>query len=393
MHGLNARLAIAVVAIAELFGTSLWFSANGVAAALAAEWGIDTAALGHMTSAVQAGFILGTLLLALSGLADRYSPARIFFVASLCGALANLGMTLPGNHLAAAYAWRFLTGLALAGIYPLGMKLVVSWAPQQAGRALGWLVGMLVLGTSLPHLFEAASAYDTWRTTVMLSSALAVLGGCLVLVVGKGPHAVQAPRFSWRVLRAFRHPGFRAAAGGYFGHMWELYALWTVAPLLVRMALPEGGSAAVSAGSFAFIAAGAAGCVLGGLLSDRVGSAQVAFVSLLVSGLLCLLYPLLWKMQLPAIATGILLLVWGAAVVSDSPQFSALIARHAPADAVGSAFAIINGIGFLLTIASISMLTQIWAAFGINALWLLVPGPVLGLILLAPLLRRKYANA
>lgn len=391
---MNARRAVALIALAELLGTSLWFSANGVAGVLAAEWGIDAAALGHLTSAVQAGFITGTLALALTGLADRWPPARIFLAASVFGALANLGFALPGNGFVVACVWRFLTGLALAGIYPLGMKLVVSWAPERAGRALGWLVGMLVLGTSLPHLFQGLDFNPDWRATIALSSALAVIGGLLVLRVGAGPHRNGAARgFNWGgVLRAFHGRKFRAAAGGYFGHMWELYALWTVAPFLMRAALPaDAASATVSLASFAFIAAGGAGCLLGGALSDRLGSARVATVALAVSGALCVLYPLLEGLVggLPRPVAAILLLVWGVAVAADSPQFSALIARHAPPEAVGSALSIVNGTGFLISIVSISLLMPLWEAHAVDALWLLAPGPAVGLLLLRPLPWRR----
>jgi len=389
---MNSRSAVVLIAVAELFGTSLWFTANGVAGALAAEWGIGVVAVGHLTSAVQLGFISGTLLLALSGLADCYPAARIFFVASLFGAAANVGFALPGTTLAGALAWRFCTGLALAGIYPLGMKLVVSWAPERAGRAFGWLVGMLVLGTSLPHLLDALAFSMNWRLTVATASVLAILGGCLVLAIGNGPAHAQTGRFNrGSVLRAFRQPDFRAAAGGYFGHMWELYALWAVAPFMLLHALPaQTPPAIVSLSAFAFIAAGATGCVIGGMASHRIGSARIAFMALLISGLMCLLYPLLavFDIQLPLSVLSLLFLVWGAAVVADSPQFSALVAKHAPPGSIGSALAIVNGIGFFITVVSISLLMPLWREQPESALWLLAPGPFIGLLLLRPLARR-----
>ncbi|MBW3567241.1 MAG: MFS transporter, partial [Proteobacteria bacterium] len=331
-------------------------------------------------------------LLALSGLADRYPASRIFFAASVLGALANLGFTLPGNSLDAALAWRFCTGFALAGVYPLGMKLVVSWSPERAGNALGWLVGMLVLGTSLPHFLDAVSFDLDWRITVNIASMLALAGGVIVLLVGNGPGGVSRTGFNWGgVLRAFRHADFRAAAGGYFGHMWEIYALWTVAPFMLAQALPDATPALVSFGAFIFIAVGAAGCVLGGRLSHRVGSARVGFVALLISGTMCLVYPLLLALEisLPMPVLVVLLLAWSAAAAGDSPQFSALIARHAPREAVGSALAIVNGIGFSITVVSISLLMPLWQQHAANAIWMLVPGPFIGLLLLRPLLRSR----
>lgn len=388
---MTPRRAVVMIALAELFGTSLWFTANGVADALAAQWGAGAVAVGHLTSAVQLGFITGTLLLALSGLADRYPAARIFFVASLIGAACNLGFALPGNTFETALGWRFCTGVALAGIYPLGMKLVVSWAPAQAGRALGWLVGMLVLGTSLPHLLQAVSFDADWRVTVAAASVLAVAGGVLVLTVGSGPNTTTRGRFNWGgVLRAFSKKEFRAAAGGYFGHMWEIYALWAIAPFLIAQSLPAGATAAtISFAAFVFIATGAIGCVLGGVLSERVDSARIGFVALLMSGAMCAIYPLLIAsgMQLPLPLLAALWLLWSAAAAGDSPQFSALVAKHAPPDAVGSALAIVNGAGFLITVVSISLLMPLWQQYLESAIWMLAPGPFIGLLLLRPLLK------
>lgn len=393
---MTPRRAVMMIALAELFGTSLWFTANGVADALAVQWGAGAVAIGHLTSAVQLGFIAGTLLLALSGLADRYPAARIFFVASLVGAACNLGFALPGNTFETALAWRFCTGVALAGIYPLGMKLVVSWAPAQAGRALGWLVGMLVLGTSLPHLLQAMAFDASWRMTVGTASLLAVVGGVMVLVTGNGPNAGSRGRFNWGgVLRAFGKKEFRAAAGGYFGHMWEIYALWAVAPFLIAQALPASAtSATISFMAFVFIAVGAAGCILGGELSARVGSARVGFVALLISGSMCVIYPLLTGsgMHLPLPVLAVLWLVWSAAAAGDSPQFSALIAKHAPPDAVGSALAIVNGVGFFITVVSISLLMPLWQQHVVAAMWMLAPGPFIGLLLLWPLWKRQAAD-
>lgn len=394
---MTPRRAIVMIALAELFGTSLWFTANGVADALAAQWNAGAVAVGHLTSAVQLGFITGTLLLALSGLADRYPASRIFFVASLAGAACNIGFALPGNTFDTALAWRFCTGVALAGIYPLGMKLIVSWAPAQAGRVLGWLVGMLVLGTSLPHLLQAIAFDASSQMTVGTASLLAVIGGVMVLGVGNGPYATSRGRFNWGgVLRAFRKKEFRAAAGGYFGHMWEIYALWAVAPFLIAQALPAGtSSTSISLAAFVFIATGAVGCILGGVLSDRVGSARVGFVALLISGAMCFIYPMLIvsDLHLPLPLLAALWLLWSAAAAGDSPQFSALIAQHAPPDAVGSALAIVNGVGFFVTVVSISLLMPLWQQHAVSAIWMLAPGPLIGLLLLLPLMKRRRGDA
>lgn len=393
MAELSPRRAVVLIAFAELLGTSLWFSANGVGDALLAHWQGNAVLLGQLTSAVQAGFIGGTLLLALTGLADRFAASRIFLAASIFGALANALFVLPGNSFELALLWRFLTGVALAGIYPLGMKLVFRWEPARAGRALGWLVGMLVIGTAFPHFLRAVSIGVSWQFVVAAASLFALLGGLIVLWVGENPGAppTRPVRFRWgQVLKAFAHPGFRAAAGGYFGHMWELYAVWTLVPFLLAALFPALDAAGVSLASFAFIALGGVGCVAGGLASGRFGSARVAFLQLAVSGSICLGLP--WLGSLPPVLLCLLLLAWGVSIAGDSPQFSALVARHAPAESTGSALAIVNGIGFTITVLSISLIAPLWESRQLAVTWLLAPGPALGLLLLSPLLRRERSG-
>jgi MFS family permease len=381
---------VPAIVLAQLFGTSLWFSANSAADDLVRTWGIAPAAIGTLTNAVQLGFILGTLSFAVSGLADRFAASRIFALCALLGALCNAAFALFATDLASGIPLRFAVGLCLAGVYPLGMKLVVSWVPERAGAALAQLVGMLTLGTALPHGIRLAGAGWSWQATILVSSGLALIAAAMIFRLGDGPHLKRRhdapPLRLGQVFYAFSGREFRASALGYFGHQWELYAFWTLVPsLLVVSGLAATQTAALSGLSFAIIGIGALGCVLGGWWSQRAGSARVAATALGLSALCCALFPL--SEAWPAAAKIGLMLFWGASVVADSPHFSALSARACPPEIVGSALAIQNSIGFAITMISIHLGTAWIGDWGSQIAWLLLPGPLLGLIGLYPLWR------
>jgi MFS family permease len=381
-----ARILPAIV-VSQFAGASLWFAANAVLGDLRLAWRLPDDALGYVTSAVQLGFIAGTLAFAFLAVADRFSPRLVFLACALAGALCNAAALAGPMSLGALAALRFATGFFLAGIYPVGMKIASGWYREELGKALGYLVGALVLGTAFPHLLKGLGQAWPWQGVMLGTSLFAAAGGALMaLAVPDDPHLARGAKFDPAALATvFRARGFRASAFGYFGHMWELYAFWAFVPvaLAARLHAP-----AVPAWSFAVIAAGTLGCVAGGMASLRVGSARVAGAQLGASGLCCLASPFLFQAPLPVFLA--FLLFWGVAVVGDSPQFSALNAANAPRDRVGSALTIVNCIGFSLTIPAIQLLNALAATVSIQYLFLLLaPGPALGLLALRPLSGRR----
>jgi MFS family permease len=376
-----------VIVLSQFAGTSLWFAGNAVLGDLQAAWGLAPAALGYATSAVQLGFIAGTLTFAFFAIADVVSPRIVFFICSVLGALFNVGVYAFGEGLLTLLAFRFLTGFFIAGIYPVGMKIASGWYQRDLGNALGLLVGALVVGTAFPHLLRGVGQTLPWGTVLLAVSGIAVLGGLAMLAfVPDGPHLAKGAKFDPRALAViFRSRDFRASCFGYFGHMWELYGFYAFVPVLLAAYAASRGSLNVPLWSFVVIAAGFIGCAAGGLVSLRAGSARVAFTQLAASGACCVLSPLAFNAPAPLFLA--FLVFWGIVVVGDSPQFSALNARYAPRQLVGSALTIGNCIGFSITILSIQLLNSLAAS--VSPAWLFValaPGPMLGLLALRPLL-------
>jgi MFS family permease len=286
---------------------------------------------------------------------------------------------------------RFATGFFLAGIYPVGMKIAAGWYREGLGRALGYLVGALVLGTAFPHLLRGVGAELPWQYVIAGVSLLAVCGGVLMLLlVPDGPHLPTGSKFNPRALAMiFRSQAFRASAFGYFGHMWELYTLWAFIPLWILAYAENTGTVLnVPMWSFAIIAIGFIGCAGGGVISRKVGSARVAAIQLLISGICCALSPFFFNAELPIFLA--FLMAWGISVIGDSPQFSALNAENAPREYVGSALTIVNSIGFLITVFSIQLISFLLPLIGPQAIFLLLlPGPLIGLWALKPLYYTK----
>lgn len=383
------RRVLPVIVLAQLAGTSPWFAVNAVMADLQREQGYGASDLGTLTSAVQLGFIAGTLLFAIFGVADRFSPRRVF----LCCAVASGAATAAAVPLAGSFAglWlcRALGGFFLAGIYPVGMRIAAQWYERGLGAALGLLVGALVLGSASAHGLRALGAEGSWPLVFYGVAALSAGAGLLLVGLVPEPRrhtggARPGVVLSRRGLASMvTEPRLRASVFGYFGHMWELYTLWVLVPMIV--ALHWQGPAA-SWAAFAVLAVGAIGCAGGGWLALRWGSARVAGVQLALSGLCCLVAP--WALGAPLPLFALWLLVWGITVAGDSPQFSTLTARNAPLAAQGSVLTLTNSIGFAISIASIQLFVTLAQHVELGRLlpWLAV-GPALGLLALRPLLR------
>lgn len=381
-----------IIVFAQFAGTSLWFASNAVMPELSLAFGLGEGAVSDLTSSVQFGFIGGTLVFALLNLADRVSPSLLFLLSALLGAVCNAMVVVFPAGLTGLVIYRFFTGFFLAGIYPVGMKIASDWFAGQLGKALGLLVGALVLGTALPHLIRSLGAQLDWSLVVLSVSGLAALGGLILyFTIPDGPHRKKGMKFNpGALISVFREKDFRAATIGYFGHMWELYAFWTFMPILLGyyMEINSGISFDISFWSFLIIASGFLGCTIGGYVSIKKGSAWVAFGLLSISLICCLLSIFIYA--LPPFLFFIFLLIWGISVVGDSPQFSTLTARTAPKEWVGSALTISTCIGFSITIFSIQILKQAQLSGQIDwALLWLVPGPILGLWATFPLLKKE----
>lgn len=366
-----------VICIATFFGSSLWFSINAVSDQLLAMWGIDTAGIGHLTSVLQFGFILGTLSIALTGIADRHSPSKIFFISAIIGALANSAFPLADGNLSVALILRFIVGISLAGIYPIGMKLVVNWAPGQTGNVLGWMVGMLAVGSGAPHLVRGLELSSHWQNVLYVTSCLAFVGGLIVYKLGDGIVKSKAvERKKHKALGAFRIRDYRATAFGYFGHMWELYAFFALVPVMLSLSTSLSGKEIYLTSFLVFMVSGI-GCIVGGSATKHWGSAKIAICALMGSSLMCLLTPFLYKLTDYGVI--LVVMIWGLFVAADSPQFSSLAARACPPEQVGGALALMNCIGFSLTIVSIEIVSSLWGALGMTVAWILLPGPIFGL--------------
>lgn len=379
----KSKTILPIIVISQFCCTSLWFAGNGVMNNLLETFNLQENTLGYLTSAVQFGFIIGTLVFALLSISDRFSPSKVFFVSAILGALFNLGFISENQNLFSLISLRFFTGFFLAGIYPVGMKIATDYYQKGLGKSLGYLVGALVLGTALPHLLKDILINFSWKSVLITTSSLSVFGGLLMITfVKNGPYRRASTTLDLSIcINVFRDVNFRKAAFGYFGHMWELYAFWAFIPILLikYQELHSQIVFNIATLSFSIIAIGSLSCVIGGYLSQKFNIKKTAFSFLLLSCFCCLISPLMFQIENGNLFITFLLF-WGMVVIADSPLFSTLVAQNAPPKDKGTALTIVNCIGFSITIISIQILSSLVNFTNSNLIFLvLAVGPIIGL--------------
>ena len=378
----HRTFALALLSLAILLAMGLWFGVSAVSPQIAAEWHLDEATTAWLTLSVQIGFVVGTLSSALFNLPDVIRARHLVAVCAFAGAAVNAILAIAVHTVGPAIALRFLTGVCLAGVYPPGMKLIATWYREGRGFALGVIVGALTLGKASPYLVNAFG-HENWRVNVGIASAVAVAGALVVvLFVREGPFALPNQPFDLSQLgQVFSNRGVRLANFGYFGHMWELYAMWTWAPAMMRASMAASGDSPrlAEAGSFLVIGSGALGCVVAGRLADRVGRTLVASVAMAISGACCIAVGFLYGG--PATALLVVAAIWGATVVADSAQFSACVTELGDPRYIGTALTMQTCVGFLITTVSIRMMPPLVARVGWRyAFAALAIGPLLGIM-------------
>ena len=361
MSALVPKKILPVIVLAQFAGTSLWFVGNAVLPELKQTLGLSQYAVSNVTSAVMLGFIAGTLVFAFFSLADRYSPVKLFFICSLMGALANSSVAWLATDALSLFSLRFISGFFIAGIYPVGMKIAADWYDKGLGKALGFLLGALILGTAFPHLLRNRDFALPWKSVLYFTSAFAAIGGIImILFVGDGPFRKKSGGFQWNALgKIFSSKKWRQAAFGYFGHMWELYTFWGFLPVILALYASKNNiELNIPLLSFLIIGCGSISSIAGGYLSQYFGSAKIGTTALLISGLCCFLSPLMYSIPLPFFL--LLLFVWGLSISPDSPQFSTLVAHYAPENLKGTALTIYNSIGFSISTISLIVIDRIF---------------------------------
>ncbi|WP_405382650.1 nitrate/nitrite transporter [Maribacter sp. LLG6340-A2] len=377
-----------IIILSQFACTSTWFAGNAIIESLTKNLEFSTDMVSYVLSSVQFGFIIGTLIFGILMIADRFSPSKVFMVCASLAALSNLTLIAPNLNISGLLLARFGTGFFLAGIYPVGMKIAADYYEKGLGKALGFLVGALVLGTAFPFLIKGTDWASHSDSVIKLTSGITVLGGFLLFtLIPNGPYRVASTTLQLNAgPRLFKNSNFKKAAFGYFGHMWELYAFWAFTPIAIQwFALKSGNDISVFLWTGIVIALGGFSCAYGGILSQRIGSKKVALFALIASGFFCFISPLLFTLPVYFFLVGWCL--WGIAVTADSPQFSNLVAAAVLPELKGTALTLVNCIGFAITIVSIQLLGSLQAIIPIDLLFITLGlGPLVGVYFL---LQRK----
>ena len=389
MQSGSKAASVSIIAVCQVAAMALWFSASAVIPALVAEFRLSGFAQAALTSGVQAGFVLGCLASAFLGLADRVDPRRLFATSAAIGAVSNALLLAVDPASIGAPLLRVVTGVCMAGVYPVGMKLASTWAKGDMGLMVGILVGALTLGSASPYLFNALGGVN-WRIPLAFASASALVAAILILFAGVGPNRAPSPRFDPQVVAAaWRDVPLRLANLGYLGHMWELYAMWAWIGVFFDASFALTLPAAVAPGAaklaaFATIAAGAVGSVGAGLMADRLGRTTITIVAMAVSGSCAATVGLLFGGD-PAWLVA-LCIVWGVSIVADSAQFSASIAELSDRAWVGTMLTLQTALGFTLTLLTIHLMPYLIAALGWRHAFVpLAIGPAFGVFAMARL--------
>jgi len=390
---------LGILTVAELLGMTLWFAASAVSAQYATQWSLSGREAAWLTTIVQLGFVAGTAVSALLNVADTVPARWLFSCCALIGAAAN-ALLLTSDQLSTALLWRFVTGLALAGVYPPAMKMIATWFRVQRGLAVGTIVGALTVGKAMPYLVHAIPGAGI--TPVVLSASIGACIAALLVWFGyrEGPYPFPARPFSWSLVRdVVNAPAWRLSTGGYLGHMFELYAAWTWLPVFIAASIavsdPEAGARGASMASaiaFAALAIGGAGCIWGGLVADRRGRAWLVTRAMAISGACSILIGFAYGRSLWLLVP--IALVWGFFVIADSAQFSVLVTESVPPHAVGTALTLQTSLGFLLTAVVIQLVPPLaelvgwrWAFAGLSL------GPLLGIAAIQRLVRHTADRA